>query len=185
MATAVRESRIEDIQPSSVAATSVKDLKPMTLVGNPTQCYRATVWLGPHVSWSGMSGLGSKNGWDIKPDPSDSDRVIVDPKYAAFDITVDGTTADGLIQGHNEFLEALGKNQPGTNKVAQADLSHMLAVKEIKPISGKLVGVENMFFGRIDKDLLKAYIAQEVIKAMAERDSQDAADLAAKKAKVS
>ena len=184
MATMVRESVIEDVQPSQLAPVSdPKKLERFALVGNPNQMYNVTIQMGPCVSWAGMDGLGPRNGWEIKDDLNDEDRVVVDAKYASYDFRTDGSTVNGLIQGSNEFLDALAKNQPGTAKVAQADLGHMRVVRAVKEIPGKLVGTESMFFGRVDKDLLNAYIAKCVEEALFKREIQEANELAAKKSK--
>jgi hypothetical protein len=183
MAVAVRESIVEDVEVSESPSVSEKELKKLSLEGKPNQCYRMTIQLGPHQSWSGMSGLGSKRGWEIKDDPSDDSMVTADAKYAVYDLTTDGKTLNGLIQGHNEFMDGLSRRQAGNAKTGPADLGYMLAVRQFKEIPGKLVGAENMFFGKIDRDGLKAHIREEARAMFQEMKAEEAADLAAKKAR--
>lgn len=184
MATAVRESVIEDVQPSKVTpVTDPKKIERFSLVGNPNQMYSVTIQLGPTVTWAGMSGLGAKHGWDIKDDPNDPENsVIADAKPITFDLNTDGSTVNGLIQGSNEALDAIAKNQRGNAKVANADLGHLQVVRAVKEIPGRLVGTKDMFFGRVDARLLDAYIAKAVEDALFKRDVQEANELASKKA---
>lgn len=177
----IRESHIESIKPSKHEPVLSSSLKKVEFVPDENRCYKVTLQFGPNTSWNGMGGLGPHAGWKQEEDPSNKDNLILTPKYVMKEVVMDGATVNGRIQSHNDFVDGLAKNARTANNNPIVTLDQMLAVVKVEEIPGSLPSSRNIFFGNVDKDLLKAFIRQEVMVVIGEMSEKEIADLVAKK----
>lgn len=178
--TIVRESHIEDVKSSTHPPVMSGALKKLEFVPDESKCYRVVLQFGPNVSWNGMSGLGPHAGWKQEEDPSNKENLILHPKYVMKEAVMDGATVNGRIQDHNDFIDGLAKNARTANNNPIVTLDQMLAVIKVEEVAGALAS-RNIFFGHVDKDLLRAFIRQEAMSVYNELSNKELADLAKKK----
>ncbi len=177
----VRESHIESIKHSKHDPVPSGSLKKLEFVPDENKCYKVVLQFGPNTTWNGMGGLGPRAGWKQEEDPTNKENVILTPKYVMKEVVMDGATVNGRIQSHNDFVDGLAKNARTANNNPIVTLDQMLAVVKVEEVPGSLPSSKNIFFGNVDKDLLKAFIRQEVSAVIAEMSDKEISDLVAKK----